>query len=132
MSLKRKPLLRFETSERAQLISSSSGGAASMPSANRRKRRSGSKKSSSGRSSSSSSSSRKPRVVKGRVNLRVAGYSGVQKIPPSLLIPFLPTNKLKQAAKRALGASGKRKKTNTTHRRKSRKGSRKGRKKSRK
>jgi hypothetical protein len=94
----RKPLLRFETSERAQLISGS------MPSSGKRKRRSGKK-------SSTSSSSKKPRVVKGRVTLRVAGYSGVQKIAPSALIPYLPATKLRQAAKRALGASGKKKKT---------------------
>lgn len=89
----RKPLLRFETSERAQLISTS------MPSSGKRKRRSG----------KTSSASKKPKVVKGRVTLRVAGYSGVQKLPPSALIPYLPANKLRQAAKRALGASGKKK-----------------------
>lgn len=99
MSLHRKPLLRFETSERAQLISSS------MPSSagGKRRRRSGKR--------SATSSSKKPRVVKGRVTLRVAGYSGLQKIAPSSLIPFLPATKLRQAAKRALGASGKKKKT---------------------
>lgn len=95
MSLHRKPLLRFETSERAQLISTS------MPSAvGRRKKRSGKR-------SATSGSSKKPRVIKGRVNLRVAGYSGLQKIAPSSLIPYLPASKLRQAAKRALGASGK-------------------------
>lgn len=96
MSLHRKPLLRFETSERAQLISTS------MPATGKRKR--------SGKKNTASTSSKKPRIVKGKVTLRVAGYSGVQKIAPSALIPFLPANKLKQAAKRALGASGKRKK----------------------
>lgn len=115
MSLHRKPLLRFETSERAQIISSS------MPSAGgKRKRRSGKR-------STSSSSSKKPRVVKGRVNLRVAGYSGLQKIAPSSLIPFLPASKLRLAAKKALGASGK-KKTVRRRRTTSRKGGRKGRK----
>jgi hypothetical protein len=103
MSL-RKPLLRFETSERAQLISTS------MPSSGKRRRRSG----------KTSASSKKPRVVKGRVTLRVAGYSGVQKLPPSALIPYLPANKLRQAAKRALGASGKKK--TVRRKKKSRKG----------
>lgn len=94
----RKPLLRFETTERAQLISSS------MPSASgKRKRKSGK------RNRASSSAGRKPKVIKGRVNIRVAGYSGLQKIAPSTLIPYLPANKLKQAAKKALGATGKRK-----------------------
>lgn len=106
-SLHRKPLLRFETSERAQLISSS------MPSSNKRKRRSGKR-------SVASTSGKKPRVVKGRVNLRVAGYSGLQKIAPSALIPFLPANKIKQAAKRVLGASGKQRKRKTTVRRRKR------------
>lgn len=93
----RKPLLRFETSERAQIISSS------MPPAGKRRNRSGKKK------SATSTSTRKPRVVKGRLALRVAGYSGLQKIPPSFLIPYLPVSKLRQAAKRALSASGKKK-----------------------
>jgi hypothetical protein len=94
--MSRKPLLRFETSERAQLISSSMPSAA----ADKRKRKPGKK---------NSSTSKKPKVVKGRVALRVAGYSGVQKIAPSALIPFLPATKLRQAAKRALSASGKKK-----------------------
>lgn len=74
-----------------------------MPPAGKRRVRSGKKK------SASSSSTRKPRVVKGRLALRVAGYSGLQKIAPSSLIPYLPVSKLRQAAKRALGASGKKK-----------------------
>jgi hypothetical protein len=48
------------------------------------------------------------RVVKGKVNVRVAGYLGVQKLAPSKLIPYLPTTKVRQAAKRALVASGNR------------------------
>lgn len=99
MSLHRKPLLRFETSERAQLIS------ASMPSSGARKKKT------TGKKSKSPSGNKKPKVVKGRVTLRVAGYSGVQKIAPSALIPYLPATKLRQAAKRALGASGKKRKT---------------------
>jgi hypothetical protein len=79
----------------------------------RRKRRSGKRS-----ASSSSGSSKRPRLIKGRVNLRVAGYSGLQKIAPSQLIPFLPANKLRQAAKKALGASGKRKKKTVRRRRK--------------
>jgi hypothetical protein len=83
-----------------------------MPSPKRRKR-SGKRA-----SSSSSSGSKKPRVVKGRVNLRVAGYTGLQKIPPSALIPYLPANKLRQAAKKALGKAGKKtKKRRVTKRR---------------
>lgn len=94
MSLHRKPLLRFETSERAQLISTS------MPPAGKRRRRTAGKR---------APSSKRPRVVKGRVNIKVPGYKGLQKVAPSSLIPYLPTSKLRQAAKRALGASGKKK-----------------------
>jgi len=45
------------------------------------------------------------RVVKGRVNLRLSGYSGVQKIPPGSLIPYLPLNKVRAAAKKVLKAN---------------------------
>lgn len=47
-------------------------------------------------------------MVKGRVNVRVAGYLGVQKLAPSKLIPYLPATKVRQAAKKALVASGSR------------------------
>lgn len=49
--------------------------------------------------------SKKPRVVKGRLQIRVRGYAGVQKIAPSTLIPFLPTVKLRAAAKKVLSRS---------------------------
>jgi hypothetical protein len=53
-----------------------------------------------------SGASGKLRVVKGRVNVRVAGYLGVQKLAPSKLIPYLPATKVRQAAKRVLIAQG--------------------------
>lgn len=93
----RKPLLRFETGEKAKLISTSS-----MPAGGKRKRRSVNK------SKSTSSGSKKVRVIKGKVNLKVPGYLGLQKVAPSSLIPYLPANKLRQAAKKALSASGAR------------------------
>jgi len=65
-----------------------------------------------------STTNRKPRIVKGRIHLRVAGYSGIQKIAPSSLVPYLPINKLRLAAKKALGASGKTKKKSVKKRRK--------------
>lgn len=90
-----KPLLRFESGEKAQLIS------ASMPATgNGRKKRQGKS------SGSTSKASSKPKLVQGRVNIKVPGFLGVQKISPSLLIPYLPANKLKLAAKKALKASG--------------------------
>jgi hypothetical protein len=106
MSQHRKPLLRFETGEKAQLIS------ASMPSSGSVRRRKTGKRKSTG-------PSKKPRVIKGRVNLRVPGYHGLQKVAPSSLIPFLPSSKLRQAAKKALIASGSNK-TKVVKRRKKR------------
>lgn len=72
-------------------------------------------------------SSKKPRVVKGRLQIRVGGYTGVQKIPPSSLIPFLPTNKIRLAAKRVLSRNstskrrGSRKRKGTKRKRRARK-----------
>lgn len=82
----RKPLVRFDITERAQ-IAASMPGKKTKPKKPRKKL---------------NSSSNKPRVVKGRVNLKVVGYPGVQKVPPSQLIPYLPITKLRQAAKKAL------------------------------
>ena len=48
------------------------------------------------------------RFVKGRVAFRVPGYKGVQKLSASQLVRFVPLGKLKTAAKRVLGSSGKR------------------------
>jgi len=87
--MKRKPLVRFETTgAHAQLISDSS-------SMSPRRRRSGGRK-------KARRTSSKARVIKGRLNLRVAGYTGVQKIAPSSIIPYLPLTKLRAAAKRVL------------------------------
>lgn len=46
----------------------------------------------------------KVRLVKGKVALRIRGYPGVTKIGASQLVQFVPLEKLKTAAKRALGA----------------------------
>lgn len=105
MSL-RKPLVRFETASRAQLVPDNVSQT-SMPGRAGRRRR---KRTSRRRVGSSSGGSKrsKPRVVKGRVNVRVAGYTGVQKVAPSKLIKYLPANKLRQAARKVLVASGTR------------------------
>jgi len=47
----------------------------------------------------------KVRLVKGKVALRIRGYPGVQRLGASQLVRFVPLNKLKVAAKRALGTS---------------------------
>ena len=46
----------------------------------------------------------KVRLVKGKVALRIRGYPGVTKLGASQLVKFVPLNKLKAAAKRALGS----------------------------
>lgn len=82
----RKPLVRFDITERAQI-------AASMPGKKTKTKKPRKKV---------TSSSSKARVVKGRLNIKVVGYPGIQKVPPSQLIPYLPVTKLRQAAKKAL------------------------------
>lgn len=46
--------------------------------------------------------SKKPRLIKGRLNVRIRGYSGVQKLAPSALIKYIPATKLRLAARRVL------------------------------
>jgi len=46
----------------------------------------------------------KVRLVKGKVALRIRGYPGVTRLGASQLVKFVPLNKLKIAAKRALGS----------------------------
>lgn len=50
--------------------------------------------------------SNKIRVVAGRVKLRVTGYQGLQSLAPSSLIRFIPTTKLRLAARRVLRSTG--------------------------
>ena len=112
--MKRKPLVRFETSDRAELLSHSHSGT-SMPAVRRRKRAGGSR-----------GTKGRPRVVKGRLSLKVAGYSGYQRLPPSSLIPYLPITKLRAAAKKALLKNRKRP---TSTKRRGRRRTKRGRKK---
>ena len=69
--------------------------------------------------------SKKIRLVKGgRIQLRIAGFSGVQTIPSSHLIRYIPSSRLRFAAKKVLkaqGGGGRGKKT-TRKSRKSKKG----------
>lgn len=147
--VKRKPLVRFEASEKATIVSeldnttprskqtkrsqSSEAGAediqrredqpkkvrlqiSSMAKVGRKSKkrsvvrmvqvRSSSRiKRKRGKRAGSGSSKKKPRMVKGRLQIRVGGYTGVQKIPPSALMKYLPTVKLKAAAKKLLSQS---------------------------
>jgi hypothetical protein len=89
------PLVKFDSSERASIVS--------MPAKTRSQRRK--------RRTSRKISKGRLRVIKGRVNLKVSGYSGVQKIAPGSLIPYLPLTKLRAAAKKVLRANRVPKKT---------------------
>ena len=88
--MKRKPLVRFETGNRAQLVSSDSMSPRRKSRGHKQKRK---------------STKGKPRVVHGRLSLKVSGYSGYQRLPASSLIPYLPITKLRAAAKKVLGKS---------------------------
>jgi hypothetical protein len=61
------------------------------------------------------------KVVKGQLLLRVPGYSGYQRLGASQLVPFIPLKKLRQAAQRALRASGVKPARRRHHRRGQRK-----------
>jgi len=101
----KKLLVKFDTSDRAQLVS-----AGSMKTKKRTKA-----------SRSRKSPRGKPRVIHGRVALRVTGYSGIQHVPASALIPYLPVTKLRAAAKRALGKTRKGRKGRKKTKRRTRK-----------
>lgn len=115
-----QPIVPYSTSEsRANLMSF--GG----PPPTRRKR--SQSKSSNRRRSSSRRGGRKNktrvtkvRLVKGKVSLRIKGYPGVQRLGASQLVRFVPLNKLKAAAKRALVTSGVRRGKQKRHRRRRR------------
>jgi hypothetical protein len=63
------------------------------------------------------------RVTKGKISLKIRGYSGIQKLGASELIHYIPLSKLKVAAKKVLRRSGAKK----TKKRRKGKGKRKGR-----
>jgi len=46
------------------------------------------------------------RVVKGRVNLKVTGYSGTHTLGAAALLQFVPLNKIRAAAKKVLKSNG--------------------------
>lgn len=120
-SIRHRPLLRFEAHEKAKVVSTHSSPLTATSTEETTKtsmkRKGAYKKRRVGRGRKGSSRKKtgrvgkRPRVVKGRVQLKISGYSGVQRLPPSSLIPFLPIARIKAAAKRALLASGKKRTT---------------------
>ena len=105
MSLRRKPLVNFETHRRAALYTGQKDSSINRALLEREsdmpklRKRSGKRR---GVSSSSTAASRKVRIVKGRVRLRVAGYNLTQSISPSHLIRHIPAVKVRLAAQRYL------------------------------
>jgi len=104
------PLLCYSNRHcRAQLLDSSSPS--SMPS-----RRPGRRS----RSSRKSGKKTSVRIVKGRVNLRVSGYTGIQRLGAGALLQYIPRNKIQAAAKKYLKKSGVKPKRKTRRTRTSR------------
>ena len=91
----RPPLVSYANPNRATLLLDSSSAVTSESMGKKKK---GGKK---------PSKSRKIRLVKGRVQLRVQGYSGVQHIPSSHLIRYIPSSRLRFAAKKVLKQLGR-------------------------
>jgi hypothetical protein len=110
----RKPLVSFSTRERASLVLPKS-----MPP---RRRKSSKRKTTTRRRTRrrSGAASNKIRIVGGRIRLRVTGYPGLQALAPSALVRFIPTTKLRLAARRVLRSAGQapRRKRRTTRKRK--------------
>ena len=103
--VKKPPFVDFSTNQdRASLMTTGF-----MPAKSRRRRAS---------SKSSKRRSTKVRIIKGRVALRVGKH--LEKITASQLVRFIPLNKLKTAAKKALRVSHKRHKSRVSKRRRTR------------
>lgn len=51
--------------------------------------------------------SNKVRLVKGRLKLKVVGYSGLQTLSPSQLVRHIPASKLRLAARKVLKLEGR-------------------------
>jgi hypothetical protein len=117
----RKPLLTFSQHQnRAAILDIEeklplSAGASASAKKNRHKRTASANTQRKGRRSPA------VKVVKGQLLLRVPGYSGYQRLGASQLVPFIPLKKLRQAAKRALRASGVKPARRRHHRRGQRK-----------
>ena len=96
----RKPLLHYSDQEERATFFDSDLLDSSMP----RRKKSGNKKKYKGKSASRGLKGVK--FSKGRLALRIGGYSGVQRLAPSQLVRFIPLSKLKQAARKVLQRSG--------------------------
>jgi hypothetical protein len=123
--LGRRPLVSFATTNRARLVGSGPRqdgialpGSTQMPAVTRKRSAAAAKRRRGG--------SNKVRFVKGRVQLRVAGYAGTRYISPAHLVRHISAAKLRLAAKHVLkkseksGNSGKKRKRKTRKRKRRR------------
>lgn len=87
-----KPLLNYsDTLERATLVDyDDNDDDDSMPRIAKRRRKSRQKR------------GRKIKTTKGRISLKIKGYSGKTSFSAAQLLPFIPLNKIKIAAKKVL------------------------------
>lgn len=86
---RRRPLVSYDTNHRASLISSNNNNLL-MPIKSKRKRTIGKRK--------KRKSNQSIKIVKGRVNVKLAG-SKTLKLAPAKLLPFVSKQQIKQAAK---------------------------------
>ena len=115
----RRPLLNYAPNNRAFLFSEEEPLSEAQFSMPPRTRKRPSKKRKGGSS--------KIRLVKGRVQLRVAGFAGVQNLAPAHLVRFIPSSKLRLAAKKLLGKPENKKRGGSKKKKRGKKG-RKGKK----
>ena len=102
-AVERPPLVCFSTQQRARLGGEETGKLIVNTNSSSNSWFSMSKKG----KGSKQPKSKKIRLVKGgRIQLRIAGFSGVQTIPSSHLIRYIPSSRLRFAAKKVLKAQG--------------------------
>lgn len=97
----RRPLVSFATTNRARLVGSNNKQETGAPMPAVTRKRSAAAKRRRGGSS-------KVRFVKGRVQLRVAGYAGTRYLSPAHLVRHISAAKLRLAAKHVLRKTEKR------------------------
>ena len=124
----RAPLVCFSTQQRARLL----GGEESKQQ-QQQQNSTNNWFSMSKRKGSKQPKSKKIRLVKGgRIQLRLAGFSGVQTIPSSHLIRYIPSSRLRFAAKKVLKAQSFKTKGKGYHKKSKKRGKGKKSKKSKK
>lgn len=116
MSFQRlRPLVSFDSENRANFISQSSLDSSLMSS---KKSRSRSRKGASKHRKSTSRPGQKIRLVKGRVSVKLAGNKKAVRIAPAKLIGFISKSNIRQAAQKLYNNPTKRRRRATRKTRK--------------